>query len=65
MRHRKMMTISFEDEAVVRDELRALAEADAGRSVGSVIRAAVHEYLAKRRQESAERRQDRELSHRP
>ena len=49
MRQRRLTTISFEDEEAVRDELRALAEADAARSMASIIRVAVHEYLAKRR----------------
>jgi hypothetical protein len=46
-RQRRMLTISFEDEVAVRDALHAMARADAGRSVASIIRAAVHEYLAK------------------
>jgi hypothetical protein len=44
------MAITFEGDRRMRDELRALAEADAGRSVSSVIRLAVIEYLARHRQ---------------
>lgn len=56
MRQRKRLCISFEDEAAVRDELRSIAAADAGgRSIASVIRAAVREYLAKHRQRDRKR----------
>jgi hypothetical protein len=43
--------ISFELSPVMRDELYSLAKADAGRSVASLIRLALDEFLAKRRQE--------------
>jgi hypothetical protein len=49
-RRKPAMTITFEGDRDMRDELRALARADARRSVSSVIRAAVIEYLAKYRQ---------------
>jgi Ribbon-helix-helix protein, copG family len=44
---KRMLTVSFECEAEARDKLCALAEADARRSMASVIRCAVHEYLDK------------------
>jgi hypothetical protein len=50
-RRKTAATITFEADRAMRDELRAIARADAGRSVSSVIRAVVLEYLARRRQE--------------
>ena len=53
---RRRVCLTFEEEIAVHDQLREVAKADAGRSVSSVLRAAVREYLARHRQ-------DREASH--
>jgi len=48
---RRRVCLTFEEEIAVHDQLREVAKADAGRSVSSVLRAAVREYLARHRRD--------------
>jgi hypothetical protein len=54
-RRRKTVTVNFEAEVAMQEQLRAVAKADANRSVSSVLRAAVAEYLAKHRRQADNR----------